>query len=96
MPITLSELWKFAKPARDGVSAVWERGKKIALLEARVAALEEVLNGPHPADVCKACGIRGARLAGTWIDHETGLVRQRWDCSACKMSEFRLVRPSQG
>ena len=46
------EIWKEVQNTPQRVSA----------LEKRIGALEEKLGGKWPADVCRYCGERGARL----------------------------------
>lgn len=54
-------------------------------LKKRVAALEEMLGGKWPADVCKFCGSRSARLQASMMG------RQQWLCAECKKIEVRAV-----
>jgi hypothetical protein len=62
-------------------------------LKKRVVELEEKLGGKWPADVCKYCGERSARLseAGRSATIE-GIKLERWTCSACGKTEPRHVR----
>lgn len=69
-----------------------EAPPKVADLEARVAELEQKLNGPWPPDVCRMCGERAARLDGE-RSHEKGLVCQTWDCKTCGGRDFRFSKP---
>jgi hypothetical protein len=56
-------------------------------LKSRVAALEEKLSGKWPADVCRLCGERAARLEFSHADK--GMVREDWYCSECGRKDLR-------
>lgn len=77
---------------------VWQRVRetpeRLDALEPRIAALEEMLGGKWPPDVCKACGERAVRLAQSMAPIQGGVVRQEWHCSACTRTEVRLVKAS--
>lgn len=55
--------------------------------ENRIAELEAKLGGKWPADVCKYCGERSARM---YSQPNPGM--EVWLCGSCKRSEKRLVR----
>ncbi len=54
-------------------------------LKKRVAALEEMLGGKWPPDVCKFCGERAARLQASVMG------REQWQCAKCGKIEVRAV-----
>jgi ribosomal protein L40E len=56
-------------------------------LKAKVAALEEKLGGKWPADICRHCGERGARLEYSRLEKTISI--ERWDCEKCGYSDFR-------
>ena len=68
-----------------------ELKKRIAVLEEKVADLEETLGGKWPADVCQFCGERAARLSFSQADHDKGHTREEWECEQCGQFETRLV-----
>jgi hypothetical protein len=86
--------WKLTKSIRDWGSAAWRRGKQIATLEERITKLEALLNGPHPPDVCKACGQRGVRQYKTEVSGTGNHIVQHWRCALCAYEEIRLGYPS--
>ena len=75
-------LWRRMKEAPD----------KLDTLEKRVAELEEKLGDTWPADVCKFCGARAARMVWS-VPHEKGLTRQDWKCGECEHTEVRTIKP---
>lgn len=74
---------------------IWQRLQTIPTeldkLQARIAELEEKLGGKWPADVCKFCGERAARLAHSHPAQKGG-VQQNWYCEKCGNSETRIVK----
>ena len=74
----------------------WKRMRetppKVVDLEARVAELEQKLNGPWPPDVCRMCGERAARLDQE-RNHDKGLIQQVWLCKSCGEQDFRYFKP---
>lgn len=68
---------------------IWKRlgevPDEIDDMKKRVAALEKMLGGKWPADVCKACGARALRMQSSMIG------RQHWLCAECKKMEIRTV-----
>jgi len=80
--------------AWGAVRALVRRGQAIAMLEARVTALEEAAKGPVPPDACLTCGERACRLKFSrppW-DGERG-VMQKWACASCGHEHWRMVEP---
>ena len=73
---------------------IWQRlqetPREVDDLKARVAALEEKLEGKWPADVCKFCGERAVRLAATYPIAQG--VQQEWECKACEQHETRIIK----
>jgi hypothetical protein len=65
---------------------------RVAALEKQVKELDEKLSGKWPADVCKHCGERAARLEYARVE-PNGVQVSRWDCGKCLFSEFRSNRP---
>jgi hypothetical protein len=63
---------------------------RVAALEKRATELESKLGGKWPADVCRLCGERAARIALTNMEKNVEIAR--WDCSACNKSDFRYTR----
>jgi hypothetical protein len=61
-------------------------------LEKRVAELENKLGGKWPADVCRHCGERAARLAYSRLEKTVEV--SRWDCEACGAGDFRHAKVS--
>jgi hypothetical protein len=64
----------------------WKRLQEVPAevdeLKAKVAALEEMLGGKWPADVCKYCGERALRLGSTSGGADAkGNLKQQWHCS---------------
>jgi hypothetical protein len=63
---------------------------RTALLEKRVTELENKLGGKWPADVCRHCGERAARLGYSRL--EKTIEVSRWDCEICGESDFRHTK----
>jgi hypothetical protein len=61
---------------------------RLAELEKRVEELENKLNGKWPAEVCRHCGERAARLQYSRVE-ERGVEVTRWDCEKCTFADFR-------
>jgi ribosomal protein L40E len=77
----------------------WKRMReapaRVDELQKRVEELEAKLGGKYPADVCRMCGARAARLYGSRIiNHEGGVVAENWVCKECGAQDMRTVRPS--
>jgi hypothetical protein len=76
---------------------IWRRlqdlPSEVDELKSRIVAIEERLGDKWPADVCKFCGKRAARLldAGRHASIE-GIKLERWACSECGKTEPRHVR----
>jgi hypothetical protein len=75
---------------------IWKRLQELPSevdeLKGKVAALEEKLDGKWPADVCKYCGGRAARLLEAGRHATDGIKIERWTCSDCGKTEVRHVR----
>lgn len=80
----------------------WDEWKKIRAnsakvdgLEQRVAALEEMLSGRYPPEVCRKCGGRTLRLDKVFGPDSKGLMREMWNCQepACNFHEERSIKP---
>ena len=73
---------------------IWKRlnevPEEVDSLKARVNELEAKLGGKWPADVCRMCGARAARLGHTILQDKVSV--ERWDCSDCNQSDFRHVK----
>lgn len=82
--------------ALDRIPA-WKRlqelPSEVEALRHRVTELEQKLGGKWPADVCRYCGERSLRLSDTFGPNEKGNMQEHWDCSACKQTDIRLVKP---
>jgi hypothetical protein len=61
---------------------------EIDQINERVTALEGKLGGKWPADVCRLCGERSARIGHSTLEKTT--VIERWDCEACNNTDFRF------
>jgi hypothetical protein len=61
---------------------------RTAVLEKRVEELESKLGGKWPADICRHCGERAARLEYSRVE-TNGVEVTRWDCEKCQFSDFR-------
>ena len=57
----------------------------------RVAALEEMLGGKYPPDVCKFCGERSTRLTASLGPMDKGKMQENWTCKECGQVEVRVV-----
>ncbi len=63
---------------------------RTAALEKRVEELERKLGGKWPADVCRLCGARAARIGHSHL--EKNVEVSRWDCGECKQMDFRYTK----
>lgn len=77
----------------------WPRWKEIGAaperideLETRVAELERLLK-THPADACRMCGERAARLSSSFPADKSGVVVEYWLCGACGQMDTRSCKP---
>jgi hypothetical protein len=62
-------------------------------LKNRIAALEEKLGDRLPADACRFCGAKAARLAWSAPTHDgKGYQPQDWKCSECTKTDHRVVK----
>ena len=76
-------------------SAVLSAPAEMDELKSRVADLETKLNGKWPAEVCRCCGERAARLDHGYPSTDTkGNVRESWKCEGCGKYDERIYRPS--
>jgi hypothetical protein len=76
---------------------VWKRLQELPeemdVLKAQVAVLEEKLGAKWPADICRYCGERAARMTYSSPQaNADGIKSERWTCSACKKFETRHVK----
>jgi hypothetical protein len=76
---------------------IWKRLQEVPSevdeLKAKVAALEEKLGGKWPADVCRFCGERAARLGDSrWTMKD--MVKEDWDCAECGSTDSRYYKAS--
>ena len=76
----------------------WKRLQQVPTelheLKTRVAALEEKLGGKWPADVCRYCGQRGARLFyAIPRPNDQGFVVEDWKCEKCGKTDVRTYKP---
>lgn len=76
--------------ALDRIPA-WKRLQEVPSevdqLKAKVAALEDKLGSKWPADVCRMCGERAARLGHSHLEKTISV--ERWDCEKCGGTDFR-------
>lgn len=72
------EAWKATK----------EQAAKVPELERRIAELEAMLSGKAPAEFCRKCGERTARIVGHPAVNK-GLVGETFVCSACNGRDTR-------
>lgn len=74
---------------------IWKRLQGIPLevdeLKRSVAALEGKLNGKWPADVCRFCGERTARLTAQHGPRDGAMI-ENWFCSACSQNDRRMMK----
>jgi hypothetical protein len=79
-------------------SSIWKRLQalppEVDELKARIATLEEKLNGKWPGDVCRFCGARAARFTGGIgnIDR-AGMLHEMYHCSECAKDDERWRKP---
>jgi hypothetical protein len=69
---------------------------EVDALKEKLAALEEQLGGKSPADICRFCGERSARLYHVFPSTDLkGNVRETWKCAApgCGREDDRFYRP---
>jgi len=76
-------IWRRLQTVPDDVDA----------LKTRMTALEETLNGKWPADVCKFCGERAARMSWSIPADDKGITREEWTCGKCNNVESRTYKP---
>jgi hypothetical protein len=84
--------WKWLVAAKNALTRVFAYSKQIAMLEARVSALEATL-AKQPADACPFCGDRAMRKTQDAL-HWSGAKQWKqdvWTCQACKKTEIRVV-----
>ncbi len=72
---------------------VWRRMKeapeKLDALERRVTTPEEKLGDTWPADVCRFCGNRAARLHESRRANDRGIIHESWQCEECGKCDER-------
>lgn len=74
----------------DEWRATKEAAQRVPELEQRITELEQKLSpDAWPPDVCKHCGKRELRLGFSRPADKGVPAAQRWDCHACKRSEWR-------
>lgn len=75
---------------------VWKRLQQLPTevneLQARVTALEQMLGGKWPAEVCRFCGARAARLSSSLGPDDRGQMHEHWTCGECNRDEKRLKK----
>jgi hypothetical protein len=84
--------WKWLLAAKNAFTRVFAYSKQIAMLEARVTALEATL-AKQPADACKFCGERAMRKIqdGRLWGGPKQWKKDVWACQACKKTEVRVI-----
>lgn len=77
---------------------VWKRlgevPAEIEDLKMRLAVLEGKLNGKWPAEVCRYCGERAARLSAQFGPNAKGGYIDQWTCNECQQSDERPYKPA--
>jgi hypothetical protein len=75
---------------------IWKRlnevPSEVGDLKQRVAELETKLEGKWPADVCRFCGERAARLDYMIPANEKGIYREDWLCEKCQKEDRRSYK----
>ncbi len=78
----------------DWMKTVLKYGRRFVQIEARLSALEKRLDDEWPAQYCRACGKRAARLLPDELPpNDKGLVRERWRCEMCGEFDTRWRKP---
>lgn len=65
-----------------------EHAAKVPGLERRIAELETLLDGKAPADFCRKCGERAARIVG-FSSVDKGVITETFRCTACEGRDNR-------
>jgi len=88
-PVEFHFGWKWFKNA---FTRVYDYGKRLAALEARVTTLENALK-KQPADACPFCGARAMRKTedGRLWGGAKQWKNDVWTCQECKKTEIRGV-----
>lgn len=80
--VDLLDRWEAWKTTRENAA-------KVPALEARIAELEALLNGKAPAEFCRKCGERAARLRGH-AGLQDGMISETFVCEACGARDNRF------
>ena len=76
---------------------IWKRlhqvPEEVDDLKARISALEAKLGEKWPADVCRFCGARAARLNDLFGPDSKGYTHEYWVCSECNRQDERILKP---
>lgn len=74
---------------------IWKRLGEVPAevddLKKRVADLEQQLGGKWPADVCKFCGARAARLSSK-RGPSGDIITEVWKCAECGQADHRPMK----
>jgi hypothetical protein len=77
---------------------IWKRlgdiPTEVDELRRRVSGLEEKLASKWPADVCRYCGDRAARLDRAYPATDKGIIHEDWKCGACGEFDRRSYKAS--
>jgi hypothetical protein len=75
---------------------IWKRLKQVPAevdeIKERIIALEDRLGSKWPADVCRFCGERAARLSSSRAANDKGIVTEYWHCEKCQESDLRSYK----
>jgi ribosomal protein L37AE/L43A len=85
---------KWLVSVKNALTRVFAYGKQIAILGARVTALEAKLE-KHPPDTCQFCGELAMRKTSAGMIMRVAQNHWRedvWTCEKCAQKETRVVR----